>query len=126
MNASIYGQRRILSTAALVTFGVGFLAGLQRGEGVPTARFIIGVGLAYTICSVMVDLGSPMGAGFAVLIMVSALLYQGEDALALLGTRSRRQGRQGRAQRRKTRAESAREQARYDHQQVLEQPEGLE
>lgn len=86
---TVYGQRRILITSMMVTVTVGVLAGFERGEGLPTARFIIGVGMAYTICSIMVDLGSPMGAGFAALIMVAALLYQGEDAFRVLGRRSR-------------------------------------
>lgn len=125
---NIYGQRRILTTAALATFGIGFLAGIERGEGVPTARFIIGVGLAFTICSMMVDLGSPMGAGFAVLIMVSAALYQGEDALKLLGVRARRRGKEGRRARAADRRERAREAAamrRYDRTDAPDQPEGF-
>lgn len=104
MNATLSQQRRLLTTAAMVTFGIGFLAGIERGEGVPTARFLIGVGMAFTFCSIMVDLGSPMGAGFAVLVMISAMLYQGEDALKILTTRGKQTGKRPKRGAGKTRA----------------------
>lgn len=85
---SLASQRRVIVTSAMVTLTVGVLAGFERGEGLPTARFLIGVGMAFTICSIMTDLGSPMGAGFAGLILIAALLYQGDDALRILGKRS--------------------------------------
>lgn len=80
--------RRLLAVSALVTFSVGILAGIERGNDLPTARFLIGMGLAFTICSVATDLGSGVGAGFALLIMVSAILSEGDDAFKLLGRRS--------------------------------------
>ena len=87
MITSPASSKRVLGTALVVTGGVGFLAGIERGESLPTARFLIGVGVAFTICSVMVDLGSPLGGAFAVLIMLSALIYNGEDALNVLRSR---------------------------------------
>lgn len=80
-------QRRVIITSALIVGSVGIAAGIERGDEIPSARFLIGCGVAYTICSAMVDLGSPMGAGFAVLIMISAIFYQGEDAFKLLRKR---------------------------------------
>lgn len=123
---NVYGQRRILATAALVTFGIGFLAGLERGEELPTARFVVGTGMAFTICSVMVDLGTPVGAGFAVLIMVSALLYQGPDALELLGARARRRGQAGRRARNADRRERAAERRAQGGMMQADRPDNSE
>lgn len=86
---TLAGQRRVIITSAMVTLTVGILAGYERGETLPTARFLIGTGMAFTICSIMVDLGSPMGAGFAGLILIASLLYNGEEALAILNRRSK-------------------------------------
>lgn len=92
--------RRILGTSFLVTAGVGYLAGVSRGDDLPTARFVIGTGIAFTICSIMVDMGLDVGAAFGALIMISALFWQGEDAFRLLGARAkktvRRRGRRRR------------------------------
>ena len=87
MEYTVSQQRRIILTSSLVVFSLGFFAEVERGGTVPSARFIIGVGMAFTICSIMVDLNSPMGAGFALLIMVSALFNQGQDAFKLLNRR---------------------------------------
>lgn len=87
MEYTVSQQRRIILTSSLVVFSLGFFAEVERGGTVPSARFIIGVGMAFTICSIMVDLNSPMGAGFALLIMVSAIFNQGQDAFKLLNRR---------------------------------------
>lgn len=81
-------QRRLLLTGAIVTFSVGWMAAIESGRAAPTGRFIIGVGAAFTICSIMVDLGTPAGAAFAMLIMVSALMYQGMDVVRLFNKRA--------------------------------------
>lgn len=88
MEYTVSQQRRIIITSSLVVFSLGFFAEVERGGTVPSPRFLIGVGMAFTICSIMVDLNSPMGAGFALLIMVSALFNQGQDAFKLLTKRS--------------------------------------
>lgn len=87
MEYTVSQQRRIILTSSLVVFSLGFFAEVERGGTVPSARFIIGVGMAFTICSIMVDLNSPMGAGFALLIMVAAIFNQGQDAFKLLNRR---------------------------------------
>lgn len=96
-------QRRIVAVCAMVVFGLGFLAAVQRDE-LPTARFLVGMGLSFTIISVITDLGSPIGAAFALIIALGSMLYQIDAVLELLNkrgqlnkrTRSRsRKGRQG-------------------------------
>lgn len=83
-------QRRVIITSAMLVMALGVAAGIERGEELPSARFLIGCGVAYTICSAMVDLGSPMGAGFAALILVSSVFYQGPDAIKLITQRQKK------------------------------------
>lgn len=101
MKFSIYQQRRIVAVSSMVVFGVGTAARLHRGANwldQDAARFYIGVGMAFTFVSVFTDLGLPIGAGFALLIMVAALIQNGEDAFALIGERSKRTGKRPRKQ----------------------------
>lgn len=90
MEYTLSQQRRIIITSSLVVFSLGFLAEVEKGGTVPSPRFVIGVGMAFTICSIMVDLNSPMGAGFALLIMVAAIFNQGQDALEVLSRRGKK------------------------------------
>ena len=123
MEYTVSQQRRIIVTSALVVFSLGFFAEVEHGGTVPSPRFLIGVGMAFTICSVMVDLNSPMGAGFALLIMVSAIFNQGQDALKLLSKRSGKPPTDPKRSRRKGGKTTKTTSGDY---QPLEQPEGLE
>lgn len=80
-------QQKIIAVAALVTFGLGFLRATNEGE-LPSAQFLVGVGLAFTVISIMNDLGSPMGAAFAIIIMIGAILTQFDAAFDLINKRS--------------------------------------
>ena len=83
-------SNRLIATSAIVTFGVGYLGGVQRGAELPTARFLIGMGITFTVISVINDLGSPLGGALAVLIMVAALIHNGTDATKFLQKTTKR------------------------------------
>ena len=74
---------KVVAVTAMVTFSLGFLKAANDGE-LPSARFLVGVGVAFTIVSVMTDLGSPAGPAFAVLIMLTAIFNQVPDVIKLL------------------------------------------
>lgn len=99
MRSSLATQRRLIATASLITFGVGMYGAYARDE-MPTARFLIGMGFAFTVCSAFADFGSGLGAGFAVLIMIAAILYQGEDVLKQLQKRGAKPKGKGKRRRR--------------------------
>lgn len=81
-------QRRVIAISAMVTFTLGFL-GAAHKEETPSARFLIGIGFTFTFVSVFADLGAgDMAAAFAILIMIGALLYEGEDLIALISERA--------------------------------------
>lgn len=80
-------QRRLVAVSALVTFTLGYISATAKGE-VPSARFLIGIGVTFTLISVITDLGSPIGAGFALLIMLTALLTQGIEVFDFLNKRT--------------------------------------
>jgi hypothetical protein len=72
----------------MVTFTLGFLGAAHKNE-TPSARFLIGIGFTFTFVSVFADLGAgDMAAAFAILIMISAVLYEGEDIIGLLTERA--------------------------------------
>lgn len=82
-------QRRTIAISAMVTFGLGFL-GAAHKEQTPSARFLIGIGFTFTFISVFSDLGAgDLAAAFAILIMISAVLYEGEDIMGLLTQRTK-------------------------------------
>jgi hypothetical protein len=80
-------QRRVIAVSAMLVFAIGFLAKAEEGE-LPTARFLIGTGGIFTLVSVFADFGSPIGAGMAIVVLLTATLTQGEKALALLTRRA--------------------------------------
>lgn len=81
-------SRRIIAVSSMVVFSLGFLNAAQNEE-VPSARFLIGVGFTYTFISIIADLGAgDFAAGFAILILISAVLFEGEDLMHLLTKRA--------------------------------------
>lgn len=82
-------QRRTIAVSAMVVFALGFLNAAHKNQ-TPSARFLIGVGFTYTFISVFADMGAgDFGAGFAILIMISALMYEGEDIVNLFSERAK-------------------------------------
>lgn len=79
-------QRKTIAVSAMLVFAFGTLAHAEKGE-LPTARFLIGVGGIYTIISVFADFGSPIGAGMAIIVLITAVLTEGEGVLNLLSKR---------------------------------------
>lgn len=82
---NISQSRRLIAVSAMVTFSLGTVASIKRTGDLPTARFIVGYGVAFTIVSIMADLGSPVGGGFAALIMVSSIIYNADDVIEMMG-----------------------------------------
>lgn len=81
-------QRRTIAVSAMVVFTLGFLNAAQNDE-VPDARFLIGVGFTYTFISIFADLGAgDIAAAFAILILLTAVIYEGEDIMNYLTKRA--------------------------------------
>lgn len=89
-------QRRTIAVSAMLVFALGFLANAEKGQ-LPTARFLIGSGGIFTLVSVFADFGSPIGAGMAIVILLTATLTEGDKALKLLATRAGEGPRKGKA-----------------------------
>lgn len=82
-------QRRIIATSAILVMATGYIAAIQKGRLIPTSRFLIGYGFAFLITSVMADLGSPLGASMALIIMVATILENADLILAWTGDRAK-------------------------------------
>jgi len=92
MAMSLSQQRRVVAVSSMIVFALGTAARLERGKSftdTEAARFYIGVGLAFTMVSVFVDLGQEIGAGFALLILIAALLREGNAVFGFIIKRSR-------------------------------------
>lgn len=86
---TVGAQRRVIAVSAMTTFTLGFLGAAEKNE-TPSARFLIGIGFTFTFISIFSDLGAgDMAAAFAILIMISAVLYEGEDIINLLTQRTK-------------------------------------
>lgn len=84
-------QRRMIAISAMVVFALGFLSHAQKGQ-LPTARFLVGTGGIFTIVSIFADLGLAIGAGMSVIVMLTAILTEGQPAIELLNTRAKIRG----------------------------------
>ncbi len=105
---TLASQRRIIAVSSMLVFSMGTVARLNRGGDFvsdDTARFYIGVGLAFTFVSVFADLGTPLGGGFALLILIAALMREGPEVFdfALVRMRRRQQRRPNRRRNQSTR-----------------------
>ena len=91
MNPSMSQNRRLIAVSAIVTFGVGILnnIGSAKEDDLANGRFLLGLGVTFTIISIIADLGSPLGGAFAVLVMIVAILTQGRNVLKYIGKRSK-------------------------------------
>lgn len=87
---SVSQQRRIIAVSSMVVFAMGFVSIINKGRTPDEAtRFFIGVGIAYTIVSILSDMGSELGAGFAILIMLAAFIKEGDTVFGFLLQRGR-------------------------------------
>lgn len=67
---------------SLVLSGAVLTVARLRGGDLPQPRQYIGMGAAYFMAAVLLEIAPPLGAGLALLIAVSMLLRHGEPALA--------------------------------------------
>lgn len=67
----------IIVTSAIVVFGLGFLNSYIVPRKTPRIRLFMGVGLLYIGLSVIAQFNPKLARGFAVLVMLSALLAEG-------------------------------------------------
>lgn len=82
-------QRRTIAVSSMVVFGLGFLNAAHKDQA-PSARFLIGIGFTFTFISIFADMGAgDFGAGLAILIMISAIMFEGEDIVGLFNERAK-------------------------------------
>lgn len=71
----------IIVTSALVTFTLGFLNSYLVPRKTPRVRLFIGVAILYIGLSIVAQFNAKLARGFAVLVMVTALLAEGGGVL---------------------------------------------
>lgn len=80
--------RRFVLLSAFVVMLLGLVRYLSRGQW-PKAKFFVGWALTYMFLSVWADLRPREAGNFALVIMATAILLEGPDALAALEAASR-------------------------------------
>ena len=76
--------QQLLLTSAAVTFVIGGMGYLGRDE-IPSLRFFVGVAATFATLSILSDVGAGRAASlFAILIMVSAIIAEGENAFSYI------------------------------------------
>lgn len=71
----------IIVTSALVTFTLGFLNSYLVPRKTPRVRLFIGVAILYIGLSIVAQFNARLARGFAVLVMITALLSEGGGVL---------------------------------------------
>lgn len=114
-------NKRLIGVSVLVVAGTITLAEIQRHQRLPGADQWIGLALAYFVISVLADLKVPIAGGFAMLVMVAALLTRGDEALAFaMNTQDRERRKRIRTERQTRRARrSGRRSARGEQLEPL-------
>lgn len=79
---------QLIPASSAVVLAMGVLASIQRTNAMPGAEFWIGLAVAYFAIAILDQVNSEIGGGFAILVMVTALMEYGEDVATLLGERT--------------------------------------
>lgn len=81
-------NEKLIPASAFVVMTTGVLASVQREDRLPNMNFWIGIAMAYLIISLIAEFNSDIGGGIAVLVMVSALMGNGEDLTKYIGSKT--------------------------------------
>lgn len=81
-------NEQLIPASAFVTMSTGVLASVQKSNGLPNMNFWIGIAIAYLVVALIAEFNSDIGSGLAVLLMVGALLGNGESLTKYIGTKT--------------------------------------
>lgn len=78
---------QLIPASAFVVMSTGVLASVQKNSSLPGVNFWIGIALAYVVIALIAELNSDIGSGVAILVMVSAVMGNGEDLTAYINSK---------------------------------------
>lgn len=88
-------SNKLIPLSAFVVAGTITLAEIQTHHRLPTINQWLGIAIAFLLMSIIADLGSNLGGGLAVLVMLSVVLSRGDEALGYAQSKVRTKGTKG-------------------------------
>lgn len=61
----------------MIVLAVAFISNVRKKKGLPSTKFFAGYAFVFAVISILTDLGTPIGAGLALILMVGTLLQNG-------------------------------------------------
>lgn len=82
-------NEQLLPASAFVVLTTGVIASVEKTDALPNAEFWIGIAIAYMFIALIAQVNPDIGSGIAILILVSALLANGEAIAGYVNKRTR-------------------------------------
>lgn len=76
-------SHKVVLVAAMFTFGLGWYNANKHGKN-PSARFLIGAGITFTLLSFLSDFSPPAANAFALAVATTALFSEGTGVLSYI------------------------------------------
>jgi hypothetical protein len=80
-------SQKAVVTCGVLTVGVGSLNSVAKQKELPSARFLIGAGVAFTLLSFLAEAEPEVAQALAVAVLVTVLLGEGDGVLSYLNQR---------------------------------------
>ena len=76
--------QRVIATSALISVGVGSANSLAKQQKLPSARFLIGSGVAFLALSALAEAEPEVAKALAIAVLTTVLIGQGDGVLSYL------------------------------------------
>jgi hypothetical protein len=76
--------QRVIATSALISVGVGSANSLAKQHKLPSARFLIGSGVAFLALSALAEAEPEVAQALAIAVLSTVLIGQGDGVLSYL------------------------------------------
>ena len=80
-------SQKAVITCGVLTAGVGSLNAVGKHHELPSAKFLIGTGVAFTLLSALAEAEPEVAQALAVAVLVTVLLGEGDGVLSYLNDR---------------------------------------
>lgn len=77
---------KVVATAGLISVGVGSANAVFKDHRPPTAKFLIGSGVAYLVLSVLADASPDLAKGLAIGVATTVVMGEGGGVLSYINT----------------------------------------
>lgn len=79
--------QRVVATAGILSVGVGSVNALAKHHALPSARFLIGSGVAFLLLSALAEAEPEVAKALSIAVLTTVLLGEGDGVLSYLNGR---------------------------------------